>query len=69
MEKKFISIKKEFLKCPQCLAEIQNINSKIRLEKYELKEFCCNNCNKFIFILCHTVIKKFFLKKIQMAFL
>ena len=63
MEKKFISIKKEFLKCPQCLAEIQNINSKIRLEKYELKEFCCNNCNKFIFILCQHCNKKIFFKK------
>ena len=63
MEKKNIFKNKEFFKCPKCLVEISNFNNNIRLEKYELKEFCCNNCSKFVFILCQHCNKKIFFEK------
>ena len=37
MEKNYNSIKKENLKCPQCLMEIPNINSKKKNRKLSIK--------------------------------
>lgn len=64
MENKIIqSTKKEFLKCPKCLLELKNINNNMRIERYELKDFCCDNCGKFTFILCQFCNKKIFFQK------